>query len=89
MFSPNSSFFTLNCAGPGVPEISIFDNSYKRIDVWETNQELLELVEDKQIPTIKRFEVDVGGGFKAQASLQLPPNIDTSGDVKYPMVVNV
>lgn len=89
IFSPNSTYYTLNCAGPSVPEISIYDNNHKKIETWETNDELLDLVAQKQIPSIKRFEVDVGEGFKAQVLLQLPPNIDLSGNIKYPMIINV
>lgn len=89
IFSPNTSYYTLNCAGPGVPEVTIYDSNHKKIETWETNEELNELVEEKQMPTIKRFEVDVEGGFKAQVLLQLPPNMDMTGEVKYPMIVDV
>lgn len=89
VFSPDSSHYTLNCAGPGVPEISIYNSSHQNLELWEQNEEILELVHDKLTPKIKKMQVELVGGHMAQVLLQLPPNMDMSGDVKYPMVVNV
>lgn len=44
---------------------------------------------DKAVPLIERFTVDVTGGYVAQVQLKLPPNIDKTGETKYPMLVNV
>ena len=57
--------------------------------VLESNNEIVDMLKDKVLPTIKRLEVDVPGGFKAQVQLLLPPNLDTSGETKYPLLVNV
>jgi hypothetical protein len=35
------------------------------------------------------MEVPVPGGFKAQVQLWEPPDIDTSGKTKYPLLINV
>jgi dipeptidyl-peptidase-4 len=57
--------------------------------VLESNNELRQLLQGKVLPTVKRLEVSVPGGFNAQVQLWLPPNIDTSGKTKYPLLVNV
>ncbi|PSN29471.1 Venom dipeptidyl peptidase 4, partial [Blattella germanica] len=88
-FSTNNSYYTLTCAGPGVPEISLFNRQNERQMVLETNEDVRQMLEGKTLPTTKRLEVDVPGGFKAQVQLFLPPNLDTSGKTKYPLLVNV
>jgi dipeptidyl-peptidase-4 len=57
--------------------------------VLESNDELRRLVRGKALPSTKQLEVSVPGGFKALVRLWLPPNIDTSGRTKYPLLVNV
>jgi dipeptidyl-peptidase-4 len=57
--------------------------------VLESNDELRQLLQGKALPNTKQLEVSVPGGFKAQVQLLLPPNIDTSGKTKYPLLVNV
>lgn len=89
IFSKDSSHYTLNCAGPGVPEISVYASNHKKLETWEDNEEVSELVAEKLIPKFEKMEVELAGGFKAQVLLQLPPNLDRSGNVKYPIIVNV
>ncbi|XP_017784773.1 PREDICTED: venom dipeptidyl peptidase 4 [Nicrophorus vespilloides] len=89
IFSKDKSHYVLQCLGPGIPEVSVFNTTNQRLVTWEENEELTELVNDKAIPIIKRFSFNVAGGFKAQVSLKLPPNMDMSGSTKYPMLVNV
>jgi dipeptidyl-peptidase-4 len=60
-----------------------------RLVVLESNNEVRQLLKGKVLPTTKQFEVSVPGGFKAQVQLWLPPDIDTSGKTKYPLLVNV
>lgn len=60
-----------------------------RLMVLESNNEVRQLLEGKVLPTTKQLEVSVPGGFKAQVQLWLPPDIDTSGKTKYPLLVNV
>ncbi|XP_069698426.1 venom dipeptidyl peptidase 4 isoform X2 [Periplaneta americana] len=88
-FSSNSSYYTLTCSGPGVPEVALFNKDHVRLMVLESNNEIRELLQGKALPSTKRLEVSIPGGFKAQVQLWLPPNIDTSGKTKYPLLVNV
>lgn len=87
-FSEDSSYYVLNCAGPGVPEIAFYSSRDRKLVArWENNGKIVEFVKNKALPKIIRFNVTVDGGYKAQVSLRLPPNMDES--VKYPMIVNV
>ncbi|KAJ3655173.1 hypothetical protein Zmor_014310 [Zophobas morio] len=87
-FSKDASHYVLTCAGPDVPHISLYSLEKKVID-WNENKELQELTRTKRLPTSQRMRFDVDGGFKAQVNLKLPPNLDISGNTKYPMLVNV
>lgn len=87
-FSKSGSYYVLTCAGPNVPQISIHSKDGEVKEVWTTNEELSALIFNKA-PTIKKLSFEVAGGFKANVMLRLPPNIDTSGNTKYPMLINV
>lgn len=89
VFSKDSSHYTLNCAGPDVPEISVYAANHKKLETWEDNEEIVELVAEKMIPKFEKMQVELAGGFKAHVLLQLPPNMDRSGNVKYPIIINV
>lgn len=70
--------------------MSIYTTSgYRKIDVWENNAQLVELLNQKAVPKMKRFTVPVADGFEAQVSMRLPPNMVETGSVKYPVLVNV
>ncbi|XP_021935063.1 venom dipeptidyl peptidase 4-like [Zootermopsis nevadensis] len=88
-FSLDSSYYTLTCSGPSVPEVSIFNKDHIKLMVLESNDDLRQLLQGKALPIAKQLEVSVPGGFKARVQLWLPPNIDMSGKTKYPLLVNV
>lgn len=89
-FSTDFSYYALTCDGPGVPEISLYSSKNRiKLETWENNEELLELIEDKLIPITQTFTVPLEDDFEAYVQLKLPPNLDRSGDTKYPMIVNV
>lgn len=85
----NSSTYALTCLGPGVPEVTIHGRDHKKLLTWENNAVLHSKVKSKTMPVIERISVPVPGGFNAQAVLYLPPDMDKSGNVKYPLLVNV
>lgn len=72
----------------GVPEVSIYNNTHKQILKWENNIEVLARLDGKQLPITKRLQVPIPGGL-AQVVMYLPPDLDTSGKVQYPLLVNV
>lgn len=88
-YSKDFSYYVLNCAGPGVPEITIHSPNGEKIFTWESNHELNELVKLHALPQVQKLTFDVADGFEAQVSLELPMDLDTTGETKYPMIVNV
>lgn len=89
-FSTDHSYYTLNCAGPDVPSISIYEaKSNQKVKDWELNESLQKLIKEKPVPRIKKMTVDIADGFQAQVILRLPPNLDESGKTKYPLLINV
>lgn len=57
--------------------------------IWEANNELKKIMLDVTLPFAKEFTVPIANGFEAVVKLHLPPNLDTSGKMKYPMLVQV
>ncbi|XP_043476742.1 venom dipeptidyl peptidase 4 isoform X2 [Leptopilina heterotoma] len=88
-FSPGNSHYVLTCAGPGVPDISIYDKKSNKLFSWEDNRAVAEILSVKAQPIVKRLKVPVPGGFEAQVQLMIPPGVDISGSTKYPMLVYV
>lgn len=88
-FSEDASYYVLTCAGPDVPDVTVYSLEKGKILDWEQNQHLRKFKNNTRIPVVKKMSFEVDGGFTAQVSLKLPPNMDTSGNTKYPMLVNV
>ncbi|KAK0172534.1 hypothetical protein PV328_005840 [Microctonus aethiopoides] len=88
--SPNGSRYLLTCAGPSVPDISIYNSANAtRLIAWEDNDMIAKIVAEKSQPIVKRFSVPVADGFDAQVRLLIPPGADLTGSTKYPMLVYV
>jgi len=89
-FSCDFSHYALMCLGPDVPYIEIRSNDDNaQVLEWENNDELYRFTRTREMPEIKRMQINVSDGFTAQVTLQLPPNFDASGDTKYPLLINV
>ncbi|XP_018579789.1 venom dipeptidyl peptidase 4 isoform X2 [Anoplophora glabripennis] len=88
-FSTDGSYYALTCEGPNVPRVSIYSKEGQEKAVWNTNEEISALLAGNKAPIMQKLSFDVAGGFKANVMLRLPPNIDTSGNTKYPMLINV
>ncbi|KAJ8921034.1 hypothetical protein NQ315_015830 [Exocentrus adspersus] len=88
-FSKDGSYYALTCAGPNVPQIAIYSKEGQEELQWHGNEDLATLMSAKLTPTIQKLSFEVADGFKANVMLRLPPNADTSGNTKYPMLVNV
>ncbi|XP_049787513.1 venom dipeptidyl peptidase 4-like isoform X1 [Schistocerca cancellata] len=86
-FSKKNSYYMLNCAGPDIPEASIYSKDNKKVMVWESNEEIRKLLQHKSLPSVRHLQVEVPGGFKAQVQMWLPPNMDRKQ--KYPLLINV
>ncbi|KAH8369571.1 hypothetical protein KR093_000193 [Drosophila rubida] len=95
IFNDNNQI-VISSLGPGIPTTAIYEWSYgnsqvtlKKLLDWETNEVLRKKLEGVALPSHQILTVNIDGGFQAKVLLQLPPNLDTSGKTKYPMLVDV
>lgn len=61
----------------------------KKVIDWELNTELHAKLKLKAMPTYEIHTFPIAGNFTAKVLLQLPPNLDRSGNTKYPLLVDV
>ncbi|EDX10461.1 GD14501 [Drosophila simulans] len=92
----DNNHIVITSQGPGIPTTHIYEWKYENSQVviskvldWETNESLRAKLKGVALPSHKILTVDIDGGFQAKVLLQLPPNLDTSGATKYPMLVDV
>ncbi|XP_076231045.1 venom dipeptidyl peptidase 4 [Calliopsis andreniformis] len=88
-FSTDHSHYVLTCAGPGVPDIAIYNRESSKVLAWENNEAVSEILSKKSQPMVHRYKVAVPGGFNARVKLLIPPGADLSGATKYPMLIFV
>lgn len=89
IFSKDYSNYVLQCEGPDVPEIYVYSTNGTKLLTWDDNEEVAELTNEKLIPTIETFPVQLDNNFTAYVQLKLPANLDRSAVNKYPLLVNV
>lgn len=56
---------------------------------WEDNTRLKKLLQNATLPKVEFLRVPVAEGMEARVKLLLPANLDRSGNIKYPLLVNV
>lgn len=61
----------------------------KKLLDWETNEHLIRKLDKYLLPEIHLHTIQLNDNFTAKVLLQLPPNMDRSGNKKYPMLVDV
>lgn len=98
-FNPSGSHLILSFKGPDFPEDFLYtwvkdeDTGYIKLiklSLWQGNSHLKQILFEKSIPSIEFHEIPITGHtFKAKVILQVPRDIDRSGRVKYPMLVDV
>lgn len=59
------------------------------IATWEKNERLRRRLEDVTLPETEEIVVHINGGHEVHVQLLKPPGMDTSGDTKYPLLVQV
>ncbi|XP_069968289.1 venom dipeptidyl peptidase 4 isoform X2 [Bactrocera oleae] len=82
--------------GPGIPMTVLYEWNWendqvvlKKVIDWELNTELRAKLKLKAMPTYEIHTFPIAGNFTAKVLLQLPPNLDRSGNTKYPLLVDV
>ncbi|KAH1014109.1 hypothetical protein HUJ04_003003 [Dendroctonus ponderosae] len=87
--STDASHLVFTCSGPDVPHIAIHSVDGTEKLLWSGNEDLVGLLQGKTLHGKVKLEYDIADGFTGRVLLKLPPNLDTSGNTKYPMLVNV
>ncbi|KAI0218110.1 Dipeptidyl peptidase 4 [Lamellibrachia satsuma] len=84
-FSDSAHYYVLHCLGPDVPSATLryVDNTLEKS--LEDNAELKARLAQKALPKRTFIDIDVGGGFRSQAEIFLPPNYKEGN--KYPLLV--
>ncbi|XP_026313820.1 venom dipeptidyl peptidase 4-like [Hyposmocoma kahamanoa] len=86
--SPDASRVTINCAGPGVPQVLIYNSNGTLVRSWDDNAETAAMVESRTIPSIIRMQVPVADGLpEADVHIQVPP--DYASRTNVPLLVYV
>lgn len=94
-FSSDGKYAIIMNDGPSLPRTDIVQLSSQSssemvfLQNWEGNHRLHTSLTNVSLPTIKYHQIPLKNGFDAIVKLQLPPNIDTTGKTKYPMLVDV
>ncbi|KAL1124200.1 hypothetical protein AAG570_001970, partial [Ranatra chinensis] len=89
VFSKNNSFYAQTCVGPSIPEVAIFSKMGNKVTNWETNTRLKTKLAEKAMPVTEQLKVPIGDDMFAYVKLFLPPNMDKSGNTKYPLLIQV
>ncbi|BES89054.1 dipeptidyl peptidase [Nesidiocoris tenuis] len=87
--SMKSSYIAQLCGGPVVPEVTIIKKNGEKVRTWEENGRLKRKLENIIMPVPKYMKVSVAPGMTATVRIFHPPDLDTSGETKYPLLVNV
>lgn len=94
-FSKFGKFFILTMKGPDLPEDYLYtwkEQNGKVVlelkGLWEGNDHLKEIIKEKETPMTEFHEIQFSN-YSVKVMLQVPRNIDRSGKIKYPMLVDV
>ncbi|XP_045459400.1 venom dipeptidyl peptidase 4-like [Melitaea cinxia] len=79
---------TINCAGPDIPQIYIYNLNGTMVSVWDDNSRVAELTATYSVPTTLRRTVPLGPGLPdADVLLQVPSDYLSRSNV--PLLVYV
>ncbi|XP_063918050.1 inactive dipeptidyl peptidase 10 isoform X1 [Zophobas morio] len=90
--SSNSSFYVLQCEGPGLPLAGMHNaTTHKLLKIlYDTRPQKMHMLEKLALPKQKSFEVPLPHGNRAQVQLLLPPSWrEELRDAAYPVLVEV
>ncbi|XP_045762120.1 dipeptidyl aminopeptidase-like protein 6 isoform X1 [Maniola jurtina] len=91
-FSPSSTYFVLECLGPGVPTSNLHKISLpepRLLMHLENNTSVKEKLSVIALPTPRTFSVQLSSGNTARVRLLLPPGLREDEVTKYPLVMKV
>ncbi|EEB12760.1 dipeptidyl-peptidase, putative [Pediculus humanus corporis] len=86
----NPKYYVLDCLGPEVPSVFIFDvSTNSMLAVLDANSELRSIFQAMAVPQIRKFQVELESGYHAQVKLLLPPGLREYEDISFPLILNV
>ncbi|XP_063708670.1 venom dipeptidyl peptidase 4-like [Culicoides brevitarsis] len=98
-FNEDGSLMILSFKGPHLPRDYLFSWTLndttgliklQKVKNWQENSHLEPILLEKSIPSTEFHEIPITGeNFTAKVMLQVPHDIDRSGKLKYPMLVDV
>ncbi|XP_013161751.1 PREDICTED: venom dipeptidyl peptidase 4-like isoform X1 [Papilio xuthus] len=86
--SADTSRVAINCAGPSLPQIFIYDVNGTMLKTWDDNAETSALLTDRQLPVTLRMSVPVAAGFP-EADVQIQAPSDYLSRTNVPLLVYV
>ncbi|XP_014241901.1 inactive dipeptidyl peptidase 10 [Cimex lectularius] len=89
IFSPNSTYYVLECLGPGIPTVWLYKTDTGCIMNLQNNSRLYDRVSKVALPQVRTFPVEISGGYQAQVRLFLPPGLREGEITKYPLILQV
>lgn len=90
-FSHKLSYAVVNCKGPSVPKVLLFQMGHNITQIAEldTNAKLRQAVQNLSLPKIRMFTVPLSSGYNASVKLFLPPEITYFTFASYPLIIQV
>nr|XP_049696840.1 venom dipeptidyl peptidase 4 isoform X1 [Helicoverpa armigera]XP_049696841.1 venom dipeptidyl peptidase 4 isoform X1 [Helicoverpa armigera]XP_049696842.1 venom dipeptidyl peptidase 4 isoform X1 [Helicoverpa armigera]XP_049696843.1 venom dipeptidyl peptidase 4 isoform X1 [Helicoverpa armigera] len=88
MLSNSGDRITINCAGPDVPQVFIYNTNGSLVRVWDDSAELRSITSNRVLPASLRLNVNVGVGLPpADVHIQAPADYQNRTNV--PLLVYV
>lgn len=89
-FSRDLGMFVLDCRGPDVPRVLLFNATSLNEELTLDNNTLLrERVANMSLPKVRMFRVATRSGYYASVRMYLPPEITFDDFKEYPFIVHV
>lgn len=74
--------------GPDIPVVFLVETATNsRLAVLDSGQTLRNKIQVLSTPQIRKFQVEIEAGYKAQVRLHFPPVLREYEDVAFPMIV--
>ncbi|XP_044744473.1 inactive dipeptidyl peptidase 10 isoform X3 [Coccinella septempunctata] len=90
IFSKSFKYYIQECLGPDIPVVFLVETAQNvRMAVLDTGSRLRKNVNKFAQPQIKKIQVEIEFGYKAQVKMYLPPVLREYEDVAFPMVLLV
>lgn len=90
IFSIGYKYYVHECLGPNVPVVFLVETATNyRIAVLDSSTSLRMRIGNLSNPQIKKIEVEIEDGYKAQVKLFLPQVLREYEDVTFPLILVV